>query len=71
MANRKYLAFAAQAEKEGYPAAAKLFRTIAEAETVLPMGGLAPDDTHTPGPFVDRVVALPATLPEVYGVVQR
>ena len=45
--------------------------TIAEAETVLPMGGLAPDDTHTPGPFVDRVVALPATLPEVYGVVQR
>ena len=34
MANRKYLAFAAQAEKEGYPAAAKLFRTIAEAETL-------------------------------------
>lgn len=34
MANRKYLAFAEQAEKEGYPAAAKLFRTIAEAETI-------------------------------------
>ena len=45
--------------------------TIAEAEAVLPMGGLPPDDIHTPGPFVDRVVALPATLPEVYGVVQR
>ena len=45
--------------------------TIAEAETVLPMGGLGPDDIHIPGPFVDRVVALPATLPEVYGVVQR
>lgn len=33
-ANRKYLAFAAQAEKEGYPQAAKLFRAAAEAETV-------------------------------------
>lgn len=45
--------------------------TIAEVETVLPMGGLGPDDIHTPGPFVDRVVALPDILPEVYGVVQR
>ena len=33
-ANRKYLAFAKQAEKEGYPQAAKLFRATAEAETV-------------------------------------
>ncbi|MEZ4601263.1 MAG: rubrerythrin family protein [Syntrophotaleaceae bacterium] len=33
-ANRKYLAFALQAEKEGYPQAAKLFRAAAEAETV-------------------------------------
>ena len=33
-ANRKYLAFAQQAEKEGYPQAAKLFRAAAEAETV-------------------------------------
>ncbi len=33
-ANRKYLAFAMQAEKEGYPQAAKLFRAAAEAETV-------------------------------------
>jgi len=33
-ANRKYLAFAKQAEKEGYPAAARLFRAAAEAETV-------------------------------------
>ena len=29
-----YLAFAAQAEKEGYPGVAKMFRTIAAAETV-------------------------------------
>ena len=33
-ANRKYLAFAKQADKEGYPQIAKLFRAAAEAETV-------------------------------------
>jgi len=33
-ANRKYLAFAKQAEKDGYPRTAKLFRAAAEAETV-------------------------------------
>ena len=33
-ANRKYLAFADKAEQEGYPAAAKLFRAAAAAETV-------------------------------------
>jgi len=33
-ANRKYLAFAKQADKEGFPQAAKLFRAAAEAETV-------------------------------------
>jgi len=33
-ANRKYLAFAAKAEAEGYPQAAKLFRAAAAAETV-------------------------------------
>jgi rubrerythrin len=33
-ANRKYLAFAKQADKEGYVQAAKLFRAAAEAETV-------------------------------------
>ena len=33
-ANRKYLAFAQAADKEGYPQAAKLFRAAAEAETV-------------------------------------
>ena len=33
-ANRKYLAFAKQADKEGYPKAARLFRAAAEAETV-------------------------------------
>jgi rubrerythrin len=33
-ANRKYLAFAAQAEKDGFLQVAKLFRAAAEAETV-------------------------------------
>lgn len=33
-ANRKYLAFAQQADKEGHPQVARLFRAAAEAETV-------------------------------------
>ena len=33
-ANRKYLAFANQAEKEGKPGLAKLFRAAAEGETI-------------------------------------
>ncbi len=33
-ANRKYLAFAKKADKEGYKQVAKLFRVAAEAETV-------------------------------------
>ncbi|MBA3029901.1 MAG: rubrerythrin family protein [Desulfobacteraceae bacterium] len=33
-ANRKYLAFADKAQKEGFPQVAKLFRAAAEAETV-------------------------------------
>ena len=33
-ANRRYLAFAAAADQEGYPQVARLFRAAAEAETV-------------------------------------
>jgi rubrerythrin len=33
-ANRKYLAFAKQADQEGYPQVARLFRAAAEAETI-------------------------------------
>ncbi len=33
-ANRKYLAYAQKADREGYPQVAKLFRAAAEAETV-------------------------------------
>ncbi len=37
-ANRKYLAFAKKAEKDGFANVAKLFRTAAEAETIHAMG---------------------------------
>jgi hypothetical protein len=33
-ANRRYLAFATKADREGYPQVARLFRAAAEAETV-------------------------------------
>jgi len=33
-ANRRYMFFAEKAEKEGYPQVARLFRAVAEAETV-------------------------------------
>jgi len=33
-ANRRYLAFAMRADREGYPQIARLFRAVAEAETV-------------------------------------
>ena len=39
-ANRKYLAFAEKADKEGYKQAAKLFRAAADAETVHAMNHL-------------------------------
>jgi len=39
-ANRKYLAFAKQADKEGLPQVAKLFRAAAEAETIHAHGHL-------------------------------
>ena len=45
-------------------------RVIVEAETVLPLGGIAANDVHTPGVFVDHVVEL-ETLSEEYAVVRR
>ena len=39
-ANRKYLAFAAKAEQEGFANVARLFRTAAEAETIHALGHL-------------------------------
>jgi rubrerythrin len=40
-ANRKYLAFARQADKEGWPQIARLFRAAAEAETLHALAHLA------------------------------
>ncbi len=40
-ANRKYLAFARQAEKEGFAQIGRLFRAAAEAETIHALGHLA------------------------------
>lgn len=40
-ANRKYTAFAQQAEKDGFANVAKLFRTTAEAENIHAVGHLA------------------------------
>ncbi len=40
-ANRKYLAFARQAEKEGFSQVARLFRAAAEAETIHALGHFA------------------------------
>ena len=37
-ANRKYLAFAQKAEKEGFASIARLFRAAAEAETIHALG---------------------------------
>jgi acetate CoA/acetoacetate CoA-transferase alpha subunit len=45
-------------------------QVIAEAEQVLPLGELPPDDVHTPGPFVDHVVRL-GVLSKEYAVVRR
>ncbi len=33
-------------------------RTIAEVDTFVPLGDIAPEDAHLPGPFVDDVVPL-------------
>lgn len=39
-ANRKYLAFAEQAAKDGFPQVARLFRAVAQAETIHAHGHL-------------------------------
>ena len=43
---------------------------IAEAEAVSPLGDIHADSVHTPGPFVDHVVAL-TEIGEEYQVVRR
>ena len=43
---------------------------IVEAEEIVPLGALAPEHVHTPGPFVDHVVHIPE-LSKEYAVVRR
>ena len=43
---------------------------IVEAENLLPLGGIAAEAVHTPGPFVDHVVHIPELTGE-YAVVRR
>jgi acetate CoA/acetoacetate CoA-transferase alpha subunit len=43
---------------------------IAEAEQVVEIGQIPPDQVHTPGAFVDHVVKIEALLPE-YGVLKH
>ena len=64
------LAFAATARNFAPLMAMAADLVIAEAEEIGPPGALPPDQIHTPGPFVDHVVALEA-LTEEYGVVRR
>lgn len=64
------LRFAASARNFNPIMAMAAEHSIVEAETVLPLGAIPPDDVHLPGPFVADVVAL-GKLPEVYGVVKR
>lgn len=43
---------------------------IVEAENILPLGGLGPNQIHTPGVFVDHLTD-PGALSREYAVVQR
>jgi acetate CoA/acetoacetate CoA-transferase alpha subunit len=44
--------------------------TLVEAETVLALGDLKPEEIHTPGPFIDGIITL-HELTENYGVIRR
>lgn len=43
---------------------------IVEAETIVEIGEIPPDQVHTPGAFVDHVIPIGELLPE-YGVLQH
>ncbi|MBW6417823.1 CoA transferase subunit A [Celeribacter sp. PS-C1] len=64
------LAYAATARNFNPPMAMAATIVIAEAERLLPLGDLSPEEVETPGAFVDQVVELPE-ISEDYGVVRR
>ncbi len=64
------LAYVATAQNFNPLMAMAATRVIAEAETVLPLGGLDANDVHTAGVFVDHLITLDV-LSEEYAIVQR
>ncbi len=64
------LAYVATAQNFNPLMAMAATRVIAEAETVLPLGGLDANDVNTAGVFVDHLITLDV-LSEEYAVVQR
>lgn len=64
------LAYVATAQNFNPLMAMAADRVIAEAETILQLGGLQADAVHTPGVFVDHVTEL-GDLSKEYAVVQR
>ncbi len=64
------LAYVATAQNFNPLMAMAADRVIAEAETVLPLGGLDANQVHTAGVFVDHLAELGA-LSKEYAVVQR
>jgi rubrerythrin len=76
-ANRKYLAFAQQAEKEGYKQAAKLFRAAAAAETVhahahlRTMGGIGSTADNLKGAISGETHEFKEMYPEMIAKAQE
>lgn len=64
------LTYAATARNFNPPMAMAATTVIAEVESLLPLGGIGADGVHTPGAFVDKVVAL-GELSKEYGIVRR
>jgi acetate CoA/acetoacetate CoA-transferase alpha subunit len=64
------LAFAATARNFNPLMAMAADCVIVEAESIVPLGTIAPDDVHSAGVFVDHVTPL-AELSKEYAVVQR
>jgi len=64
------LSYAASAQNFNPLMAMAADRVIVETEKQILLGGLRPEDVHTPGPFVDCLVTLDK-LTEDYNVVQR
>ncbi len=76
-ANRKYLAFAAQADKENLPEVAKLFRAVAEAETVHAhshlriMGGVGDTKSNLQAALSGEEFEFKQMYPEMIAEAQR